>query len=724
MPSLKIKYTTLLTFVFISSYSQHYVDIPFTQDYSVKYDKQKSDLNLLDVGTDRNSKTIVVSSEGLLSPWDDKLKPNFQYRPLENIKINDIEVYENQFYFLTNNAVLSLSHGGNFYEEHGLKDPKLFSLANDKSLIVLNNESLVYLSKIEPYKKILELDEKPLSLSYDNKKGRFLILTPKNIYEFSLDSLSLRNIYKGKGLTCFEYHQEKIWVGTNNGIYQLESKNFSVVKIINELPHNEITSLKQINGKLWAGSTRGAFKFRSDGKFDYYASKRWLLDDRVITINSGPDDSVFILTKKGLNKIAFKSMTLEQKASYFQGIQRKRHIRYGLESSVKLRKAGDLSTLELIDTDNDGLWTSMYLASELFRYAVTGSDDAKLNAFEAFEAMEKLTNISDIKGFPARTYEINGYQRSNWNENSSLGVWKNGKDEKWVWKTTTSSDESCGHFFVYALFAEIIKDKEWRNRAIKLIQDQMDHIINNDWYLVSWNGKPTRWGRWNPDYVNSFPIAVGDRRLNSTLILAFLQTAYHFTNDQKYKKHAFNLINEYGYGENASRSANVIGYVEGEMLSDSWNHSDDEMYFLTAPAFVNYAFDDKMKKKHLKAVTSHWQIERSEKNPLWNFLYTLSGGDEIDLEESIWWLKHYPLDLIDWRVENKHRKDLVKLNPNFRKQEYLDVLPRDERPHHLHNAAYKNDGGSDGYREYSPYIYLLPYWAGRYTKKIQSINNR
>ena len=126
----------------------------------------------------------------------------------------------------------------------------------------------------------------------------------------------------------------------------------------------------------------------------------------------------------------------------------------------------------------------------------------------------------------------------------------------------------------------------------------------------------------------------------------------------------------------------------------------------------------------MKAVTSHWEIERSEKNPLWNFLYTLSGGDKIDLEESIWWLKHYPLDLIDWRVENKHSKDLVKLNPNFRKQEYLDVLPRDERPHHLHNAAYKNDGGSDGYKEYSPYIYLLPYWAGRYTKKIQSINNR
>ena len=142
--------------------------------------------------------------------------------------------------------------------------------------------------------------------------------------------------------------------------------------------------------------------------------------------------------------------------------------------------------------------------------------------------------------------------------------------------------------------------------------------------------------------------------------------AYPVKDNGQLKVDGNNLINEYGYGENASRSAKVIGYVEGEILSDSWNHSDDEMYFLTAPAFVNYAFDEKMKKKHLKAVTSHWQIERSEKNPLWNFLYSLSGGNEIDLEESIWWLKEYPLDLIDWRVENKHRKDLVKLNPNFR----------------------------------------------------------
>ena len=129
----------------------------------------------------------------------------------------------------------------------------------------------------------------------------------------------------------------------------------------------------------------------------------------------------------------------------------------------------------------------------------------------------------------------------------------------------------------------------------------MDHIIRNDWYLVDWNGKPTAWGRWNPEYVNSFAINVGDRRLNSTLILAFLQTAYHYTGDELYKEKAYELINKYGYDENANRLASVIGFVEGEDLSNTWNHSDDRMYFLTIPAFVNYSFTEEQKQKHFEA---------------------------------------------------------------------------------------------------------------------------
>jgi len=78
------------------------------------------------------------------------------------------------------------------------------------------------------------------------------------------------------------------------------------------------------------------------------------------------------------------------------------------------------------------------------------------------------------------------------------------------------------------------------------------------------------------------------------------------------------------------------------------------------------------------------------------------------------------MDLIGWNVDNSHRKDLVKVEPNFRSQEYTEVLPRDERPMHLHNNAYRNNGSEGGRREYPPYLYLMPYWAGRYVEAISA----
>jgi hypothetical protein len=196
------------------------------------------------------------------------------------------------------------------------------------------------------------------------------------------------------------------------------------------------------------------------------------------------------------------------------------------------------------------------------------------------------------------------------------------------------------------------------------------------------------------------------------LILAFLQTAYHFTKDDIYKEKAFELINEHGYDDNANRPATIIGYVEGEDLSDKWNHSDDRMYFLTIPAFVNYSFSEEQRQKHFESARSHWEIERVEKNPLWNFLYAMIGGSDYDLDSSIWWLKEYPMDLIRWTADNNERKDITKLEPNFRSQEFAEILPPDEI----------NRGGG-GLSESSPSDFLLPYWTGRYLKIITDKEN-
>ena len=710
-------------FISLSLSAQTYTDSTYIQDYVDKFELgENQSSELMQVRSDRNNVINILSSDGLLQPWEKKIVKDMLYRPLTDMNIIAIDRYEDQFVYLTDKAVLSNAFAGKFYVDHGLESPTQFVVGHNFTTLVAAEGELVLLQGgKQAWNKTLD-NFNPLDLIFDLNGKRFLILTTDAVYQLKCPEKELSKVYDGENLTAFAVVDNKIILGTNDGILTLDGKSFKAGEVNRKLPYTEITAVKNLDGNLWFGSTKGTFKLRDDGKYDYYASKRWLVDDQVIDIAEGPENSVLVLTKKGLSKINFIEMTLADKAEYFQKVQRLRHIRNGFSSETDLKVPGDLSTAVLGDTDNDGLWTSMYLAGELFRYGATKSEDAKQNAYEAFEAMERLTEISGIPGFPARTYERDGYQSSDTNPNmpEDKKIWRLTEDKLWRWKSTTSSDESCGHFFVYALFAEIAPDKEWRERAIHQIKIEMDHIIENNWYLVTWNGEITEWGRWNPDYVNNFPINVGDRRLNSTLILAFLQTAYHFTGDELYKEKAYELINKYGYDDNANRPASIIGYVEGQFLSDGWNHSDDEMYFMTIPAFVNYSFTEEQKQKHFDASKSHWEIERSEKNPLWNFLYAMTGGKDYDLDESVWWLKEFPLDLIAWDVNNNHRKDLAKVETNFRSQEYTEVLPRDERPMHLHNNAYRNNGGEGGRREYPPYLFLMPYWAGRYVEAISA----
>lgn len=720
-------------FLSLSAMAQKHIDNPYIQDYANKFIpvEELNGTKLLQVRGNRNQEIYLLSTEGLLHTGETTIAKNTYYRPFENMKVVGLDTYKEQFVYLTSSALVSNAFAGKFYIEHGVKNPLAFKVSHNFSSLIAGQNQLAL---FENGKKVLDetiKDFTPIKIIDDTSAARFLILTEDGVYQLLKNSNKLSKVYKGKGLTAMALHQNKIVLGTTKGVITVNAASFKAAETNTNLPCNEITVLKNINGSLWLGSKNGAFKLRTDGKYDYYASKRWITDNEVVDIAEGQENSVLVLSSTGLSKINFVEMTLAEKAAYFQKIQRLRHIRYGFTGNISLAKPGDLTSGIMHDTDNDGLWTSMYLAAELFRYAVTKDEDAKINAYEAFEAMERLTDISGVSGFPARAFEREGVELdegSNGFSPKQMAKWEkeNGKswqfDEtgRWKWKVSTSSDETCGHFFVYALMAELAPDKEWRDRAINQIVLQMDHIIDNNWRLVTWNGKPTRWGNWTPEYVNSFPINVGDRRLNSTLILAFLQTAYHFTGNEKYKEKAYELINEHGFDENANRPASVIQHVPGEDLSTGWNHSDDQMYFLTIPAFVNYSFTEDQKAKHFQASRSHWDIERSEKNPVWNFLYALTGGTDYDLEESIWWLQEFPLDLVTWTIDNSKRNDLVKIEANFRGQTYKEVLPPDEQPVHFHNGTYRNNSNGGGRSEVAPYIWLLPYWAGRYIDAISA----
>jgi hypothetical protein len=365
----------------------------------------------------------------------------------------------------------------------------------------------------------------------------------------------------------------------------------------------------------------------------------------------------------------------------------------------------------------------MYLAAEAFRYAVTGSQDALANCKESLLAMERLYTVNPVEGFPSRSFERSGYI----GQLDDPDRWQHASDPEWDWKATTSSDEAIGHVFVFGVLAELVNDPWIKAKSIALLESLMDHILRNNLYLIDFDGKPTLWGKWHPDYVNGFPIEVGDRKLNSSNIIAMLQTAFHFTGKQAYKDKAYELMEKHGYLENLMRPMSVIGEAGSgsddwsKMLSDAWNHSDDEMYFLGYWGLYRYAFTQELKEKYKTAILDHWEAERPEKEALWNIFTGMVQPENFDLKESIWFLERHPIDLISWDTQNSHRKDVVMLPPNFRRQSTATVLSPSETRIARHNAnRFTLDGGNKGLTAYSAGdIWLLPYWLGRYLRVIE-----
>jgi len=712
-----------------------YQDEPFLQELSIKYYKQQEDLELSKVSVDRNGVIQVMSSEGILRTHDGQflypgsLVKDRTYRPLTDKKISDVELYENQFIYLDDKSVFSNAWAGKLFVQHGLPDAHIFAHSNQFEFLISDGKALEYLADNKVIWNGLLDGDKAIDIRYDTSDDKFWILGARTLSSFNPSDQNLEIIFRGKDFTAFALSNNKFILGTSEGYLEVDKSGKQIGEVHAKLPWTEITAVEEINGKLWFGTTKGAFTVKEDRNFNYYNGERWLPGNIVKHISKGNDHSILILTDAGLGKIAFKEMTLHDKAMYYEKQVRDRHIRLGFNASLVNMEKGNINSGRLSDSDNDGLWTSMYLGGEIFRYAVTKSEDALQNCSESLDAMERLYSINPVPGFPSRSFERSGYIER-------LGDperWQHTSDPEWDWKATTSSDEAIGHIFAFGIMAELMADTELKDRAITLIDTLMSHVVRNDMYMIDYDGKPTTWGKWNPDYVNARPKMVGDRKINSSNIIGMLQTAYHFTGKEKYKDKAFELMNEHGYLENLMRPMSEIGPAPedaddwSKMLSGSWNHSDDEMYFVGYWGLYHYAFNDTLKAMYKEAIIDHWEIERPEKEGAWNIMTALTGTPEFDLEEAAWWLREYPMDLVDWVIMNSHRKDIEFMEPNFRNQTITEVLPPDERPIHRHNGnMFSLDRTrGNGVSEHSAGdIWLLPYWMGRYLGVISAPTNK
>jgi hypothetical protein len=348
------------------------------------------------------------------------------------------------------------------------------------------------------------------------------------------------------------------------------------------------------------------------------------------------------------------------------------------------------------------------VAAESFRYKVTGDADARTNARQGMTALLRLESITGIPGFPARSFI-----RVGTDVQPQDGEWHDTPDKQWRWKGDTSSDEIVGHYFVYPIYYDLVADESERPALRGAIERITNHILDNNYQLVGPGGKRTRWGWWGPTVIWEDPDETGLRALH---MLSHLRVALHMTANATYRARyetAYqDLIKVHRYHW-LTRNQKVI-------VPGSINHSDDELAFLSFYPLLQYEKDPELLAVYKQSLERSWQIERPERNPLWNVIYTAgTGAAEFDRDATVRTLREIPMDLVQWSVKNSNRQD-VPIDPmadRFKRSQALIVLPYDELPMSKWNGnPYALDGNKDGRSEDDGAYFLLPYWMGRFHK--------
>lgn len=698
-------------------------DDPYMTPISIKYNLPTKWKNseLKKVVIDGDNSIFVLTDQGLFRDFpNDVISKDLSYSSLSDKKPIDICIQEGKeyLYYLYPDRFLTNKHAGticghlppNKYEHFAVNAEDLVLVVGKSDALLFNRSNKI---------KDLSIPKGQLIKLYTSG-NKFWYLCADAIYTLNGDQWI--KIHSGSNLTSLAFSESNIAVGTTDGYYVIDLDGKTIEEKNNRLPVPNISGMLTVKDKYWFITEDGAFT-KKQARFDYYASKRWLDNNKIVDLAADQAGNLYFLTATGLNKIEFVEETLAEKAVFLQDNLRKHHLRYGFSVCSRLVNPEDPTTIRLDDSDNDGLWTSFYLGSQAFRYAVTKEEKAKEYVWESFEAFERLISIHPIEGFSARTFERTGYIAGD------TVPWRPAPDKDWWWKGTTSTDEFVAYLFITSVIDQFIAQTPKEKKRIADYFDAiMTHIVANDYYFIDYDGKPTLWGRWNPEYVNSFAPTQYDRRLNSTLTITGLQLAYKLTQKEIYKTEAYRLMKEHGYLENMKIPMSNIKYTtgfqhQGITMGEDWNHSDDEMAFLTYWVLYHYAFDDSMQQEYAKMIQDHWKIEKPERNALWNLLTYGTSGD-IDFESTIWYLQGFPKDCRRFIVKNSHRKDLdflpKDIHTNFREQTTTELIPKIERSMNRHNNnEFFIDGGRGEENRLAGDEYLLPYWMARFLKVIK-----
>ena len=513
-----------------------------------------------------------------------------------------------------------------------------------------------------------------------------------------------------------------VWLGSSVGIFATDGKSYwNPLDRTDGLPYEHVTCLAfGQDATLWAGTTEGVCRY-SGGEWQYFWGPRWLPNNRVNEIAAAPDGSAWVATDGGVAHLFDRTTTLAAKADHYQEITDQRHNRYGFVTGGRLKKPGDAKGGVIFEaSDNDGLWTAVYVAAQAFRWSATHDPRAREAARKSMRAMLDLVKYSGVSGFPARAIIRKGEEVDGYDPDETVRV-PGEKDKIWyqspvdpqvLCKGDTSSDELDGHYFAWSVYYDLAADDEEKKAIRATVQAVTDNLLEHDLTLVGHTGRKTRWGIYSPKYVNDDPAWWEERGLNSLSMLSYLKIAHHITRQERFATKYRELIENHHY------LLNTVSLKVGEPWHQV-NHSDDQMAFMMYYSLLKIEKDPAIRRVLLQSLERSWKIERPEGSPFFNFVYSAATGRSGDVEAALATLQDWPWELVEWRVNGSQRHDVTVRTWNgeghYRTQ--IDrVLPAAERCLLRWNGnPYHCDGGSlEGRSEDDGSAWLLPYWMARY----------
>lgn len=172
--------------------------------------------------------------------------------------------------------------------------------------------------------------------------------------------------------------------------------------------------------------------------------------------------------------------------------------------------------------ENDGLWSSLVLAAEAYRFATTHDPAARSALAQLLQGEQLRMDVTGVPGLFTRQLIPPGvsglacpsdpaaYEPS---PDKTANVWvridehgcANGTSHCGLDPFTgccfldnISQDEYVGHVFALGAVVRLVDDPELHAIAADLLAKIGHHLADHGMEFVDWDGRPTRWGKLHP----------------------------------------------------------------------------------------------------------------------------------------------------------------------------------------------------------------------------------